>query len=526
MNTKVKYKNKTPSIVEINGRQYAVNLEWRSKQSSDDTPIKLTKNNIKEIRPSSDYDCFVGMPTLDESYIQVGYSNKELTPIKTHSLAMSLTGKTDKTELFVFKMDEDTSYILFYQNGIIDPDTDLIGKSDEIEEYAQQIIADNDLGKGSYHIFNGTVEESITEIEAFIIHKDKKIPVIRSISFSFKEVPKQFYVIGGALTIIVFAGVGYLQYSSYIEVKKEQEAQAERMEQIRKEREAKQSILEENAKKEFETLMELRDKKIESVFNDAIEHKPEPWNQYGEPRDFLEMCINNIRNSPVFRSTWKLRQASCDGDSVRTIYERNGVLNVSAFLANNPNASINPEGDIATISKQTLYQKKPIDEEIPQNVEESKDAKFNIIGFLQDRPDISYQFNSRSMSDNGQNISLGSDARNIQRRIFNMSPEDETTINMDQYETYVKKLENMPSEEEINNMGVEDLPMDKIMTLREAFREDWQQEFLILRSANSISWFSGLYTNIPGLRVNKVDLNILPNNSIEWVIESPFFYKQ
>jgi hypothetical protein len=526
MNTKVKYKNKTPSVVEINGRQYAINLEWRSKQSPDDTPIKLTKGNIKEIRPSADYDCYVGMPTLDESYIQVGFSNKELTPIKTHSLAMSLTGKAEKTELFVFKIDEDTSYILFYQNGIIDPGTDLLGKSDEIEEYAQEIIEDNDLGKGGYHIFNESVEESITQIESFVIQKDKKIPVIRSISFSFKEVPKQFYAIGGAVVVIAFAGAGYSQYSSYIEVKKEQEAQAQRMEDLRKEREVKQKILEENAKKEFEKLVALREAQIEKVFSTAMEHKPEPWNQYGEPKDFLEMCINNIRNSPVFRSTWKLRQASCDGDSVETIYERNGVLNVSAFLAINPSASVNPEGDIATISKQTLYQKKPIDEEIPQSLEESNDAKFNIIGFLQDRPDISYQFNRRPMSEDGQGVSLSRDARNIQRRIFNMSPEDESKLNMEQYDTFVEKLEHMPSEEEIKNMGVEDLPMDKIMKLREAFREDWQQEYLVLRSANSISWFSGLYTDIPGLRVSRVDLNILPNNSIEWVIESPFFYKQ
>lgn len=523
---KVQYQNKTPSIIEINGRQYAINLEWRSKQSPDDTPIKINKANIKEIRPSQDYNCYVGMSTLDESYIQVGFSDKQLTPIKTHSLAMSLTGKTDKTEIFVFKINEDQSYILFYQNGIIDPGTDLLGKSEDIEEYAKEIIDENDIGVNEVHLYNDSIDEAIKKIESILLIKDKKIPVIKSVNFSFKEVPKQVYLATGAVIFLSVGFFSYNEYSSYIEIKKEKEEQKERMEKLREEREKKEKVKEENAKKKVEELVKLKEQKVETIFKEAIKNKPEPWNKYGEPVDLLEMCINNIKNSPVFRSTWKLRQASCNGDKVETIYERNGVLNVSSFLDNNPNAKINPEGNIATISKQTLYKKKDIDENIPQSIDEYNDVKYKIIGFFQDRPDITYQFNQRPSNQAMSAGELSPKTRDIQRRLFNMSQENVEKINLEDYETYVEKLEVLPTKEEIENMNINDLPSDKIETLREQFRENWQQEYLVLRSANSISWFSGLYSDTPGLRVSRVDLNILPNNSIEWVIESPLYFKQ
>jgi hypothetical protein len=244
---------------------------------------------------------------------------------------------------------------------------------------------------------------------------------------------------------------------------------------------------------------------------------------------------------PLFRSTWRLQNASCDNREVRGIYRRGDIVNVDRFINENPMAILDIIGESATFVKRVNQDFNRSEDRIPETYPEYRNARYHLIGSLQNR-NVSYNlgtssFNVVPVSDEDEwiddgvdtdefNLNTGTSIFDQIRSSRNASNRNNRNVEAPRERTYRERYEAHIKEDEMSRLTVSDLPDEYINELNNIYAVDWATQQLTLSTQTTLDWFENIIPNINGLRVNEIRVDITQSSQIEWRLNGTFYYRE
>ena len=529
--------DKKAKTLKISDKDFVVNLEWRNKQTKLGNAPRITRNLARENAPDDIVDVFFPYIGMDKMYAQLGYGVNNNLPSKAKSLAVALLSARDGKWAGVFKISKDTSYLIFINDDLIDPDGDIIGESKYIEEKFKNICELNDLKAEQYFSYIEDEESGIEALEKLLDDANlKKVPSYKTIDLNIKQISPIFYTIP-VLIIAVFIGYGYMKYQDNIHQEKlKNEANQAKMRKFRQEENLRIQEENEEYRRLYNNLVEIKKEKFEEVYENAKKEKPKPWAEKSDPMDMFSFCSSELKKMPLFKSTWKLENASCNENNIIAVYQRDSIVNVDEFLSENPNARLDALGETATFIEDIKYEFNKAKDKIPENNIEYNRARYDLIGFLQNR-NVTYNLGSSSIditNIGGNGGNFNSTRSNIIERVrntINLSSSNSNSENIvnetnNTQDNFKEKYENHMKEDDIRNITVEDLPMEYLERLNTFFEVDWATEQLNISSHTTLDWFNQIIPSITGLRVDEVRVDVSSSSQIEWRMIGTFYYKE
>lgn len=547
--------NRDTSEIIIDDIPYAVNLEWRNKQTSSGVAPRITRKLAKENIPHEGIDIFFPFVGNDKMYAQIGYGNSENVSKKSRSLAASLLLSRGGKWVGLFKVDDEKDYLIFINDDLIDPDGDLLLDSSIAENVFKQICEDNELNQDQIIMEISDAESGINSLFDILSEVNaRKKPTYKNIDINLKMIHPSFYLIT-AIGIIALSGYGYYEYQEGVkQAEQEEERQRREIAEYREKELFSQKEEEDKYKKMFLELESKKNAKIKELSEEAKLKRPKPWIDHPNPLELFEYCMQELKSVPLFKSTWGLRSASCNSDNVRSMYIRGDVVSVNSFLSENPNAVVDMLGESATFVKENNQDFSKSQDNIPETPQEYRYARYTLIGVLQNR-NLSYNLGasayniepidgygmdmmSSGVDENTSNLGISGSsiidqirdaANNIGNRVnnrVNNSLNNEVGINSETNLTYKERYENHLTEEEINQMTIGDLPEENLIELNNLFQVDWQTQQLRLSTTSTLDWFKNVIPEINGLRINQINVNISSSSVVEWELIGTFYFKE
>ena len=528
--------DKKAKTLKVSDKDFVVNLEWRNKQTKLGNAPRINRNLARENAPDDIVDIFFPYVGMDKMYAQLGYGVNDNLPSKAKSLAVALLSAKDGKWAAVFKISEDTSYLIFINDDLIDPDGDIIGENKYIEEKFKKICEMNDLKSDQCFSYIEDEQNGLEALEKLLDDAHlKKVPSYKTIDLNVKQISPIFYTIP-ILIIALFIGYGYMKYQDNINQERlENEANQAEMRKFRQEENLR--IQKENEKYErlYKNLVEIKEEKIKEVYENAKKEKPKPWTEKSDPMALFSFCSSELKKMPLFKSTWKLESAICNENNIIAVYQRDNVVNVDMFLSENPDAKLDALGESATFIEDVKYEFDKAKDKIPEDNIEYNRARYDLIGFLQNR-NVTYNLGSSSIDITNINSNRGSSSTesNVVNKVSNLINLDNINLNsgnrIDEIsldkESFKQRYEKHMKEDDIKNITIEDLPMEYLERLNTFFAVDWATEQLNVSSHTTLDWFDKIIPSITGLRVDEIRVDVSSSSQIEWRMVGTFYYKE
>lgn len=532
----------TENII-LDDSNYVVNLEWRNKQTSSGTAPRITRSLAKENIPHDDIDIYFPYIGSDKMYAQIGYGINNNIPKGAKSLAISLLSAKEGKWIGLFKVNKKQSYLIFINDDLIDPDGDILIEHEIAEEKFKEICETNELTRDQIVMHIDNKKDGISGLLKILEEANsKKIPSYKTIEVNLKAIHPIFYLLPLGI-VLGGLGYGYIQYQANVE-RLEIEAQRQREEVQRfREQELLNSQNKENEYRELLSyLEEKKQERYEEIFENAKRQKPKPWFNEPNPYELFSFCLEELKKMPLFKSTWRLQNASCNRNEVRGIYRRGDVVNVDRFIEENPTAFLDIIGESATFRYPVVENFNRSDDRIPENFQEYRDSRYRLIGSLQNR-NVSYNLGGSSFAsmqiegtswDEDDGIQVDDyDLSSIGTSIFDQIRNSRATSNRNtrvqesvREKSYRERYEEHLKEDEIERLTLSDLPDHYIDQLNDIYEIDWATQHLTISTQNTLDWFGNVIPNIKGLRVNEIIVDIGQSSLIEWRLIGTFYYKE
>lgn len=243
------------------------------------------------------------------------------------SYQQSTTSMEENQWLVIEKLDEDKYWIVEIRDGIVIPESDIIGTLEDVQTQIEMAIEDNT----SFRVYTTSSEvkahvpSGITvqpyNAEALFDRVDKPG---RADLKTFSGVdPVLVGVVGG----IILVGAGYFGWSFYQEATKKEQA-ALQASQRAKEQAAKLKTEQEKYKQAVEkAILDALDKGVTAVTSSL---------QTPSPKDVVDSWVTLIENIPFDHSGWQTTDVSCSMETPqkpicevrlkRTVYGINRIL--------------------------------------------------------------------------------------------------------------------------------------------------------------------------------------------------------
>lgn len=542
--------DKIAKSISIDNNNYIVNLEWRNKQTSAGTAPRITRALAKENIPHDDIDIYFPYIGSDKMYAQIGYAIDNGFSDESKPLAASLLSARNGKWAGLFRINEKESYFIFINEDLIDPDSDILGDHDDIEIIFKQACEDNDLTKEQILIYIEDTDSGIEGLKEILSESNiKKIPRYKNININFKKVNPFFYAIPIISIILILSFFHYNEKQKEKRLALEAEKQREEM-RLRRLAEIDNSMSEEeDYKKRLEEIKFKKERRFEELFNIAKDQKPKPWVDYPQSNQLFSFCTNSLKRVPLFKSTWKLRNATCDRDSITSVYVRGSSVNVDRFIEENPNAILDSTGESATFITMVNEDFNNSYDKIPENFNDYKRSRYLLIGSMQNR-NVSFNIGASSFISTGSNIVsqddhnendeihdsgyvntsiLGQLRNNVNNFVDNSRSNfsNQNRSNDEKEElTYKEQYENHIKEEDIEALNISDLPDNYLMKLQNIYEVDWATQQISISTPTTLDWFSNIIPDVNGLRINEIRVELGGSSQIEWRLLGNFYYRE
>lgn len=538
--------NKETKEVLIEDIPYSVNLEWRNKQNASGVAPRITRKLAKDNIPHDNIDIYFPFVGSDKMYAQIGYGKSDNVSKKSKSLAASLLLSKGGKWVGLFKVNETQDYLIFINDDLIDPDGDILLDSDMAEEIFKEICQENELTKEQI-VMEISSPESGQEALSDILNEVsvRKRPTYRNIDIKFKMIHPIFYIVP-LLGLVAIGGYGYIEYKEGVrEAEIEAEKQRKQVAEYREKEILNKEKEEEEYKEKLSELKKKREEKINSLFNEARQQKEKPWQDEVNSVELFEYCIKELKDISLFKSTWRLRNASCNANNIESMYTRGDIVNVNNFLSENDNAIIDMIGESATFRENVDNVFSRSEDDIPNTPSEYKQARYSLIGSLQNR-NVTYNIGSSAFEtestsgdesvnyDNEMSSDMNISGESILDQIRNARGSDNVSNSNNNQNngfenndiTYKEQYENLLERKDVEEMTIEDIPDEKLAELENILQTDWQTQQVSISTTSTLDWFKNIIPLVKGLRIKQINVNISSSSQVEWELIGTFYFKE
>lgn len=531
-----KFSNKIAETLLVNDTIYAIGVEWSSFQDASESR-KERNSKLENKKPDGNYDLRTVFTTANSLYHIVGFSStdyilKGTKPLALMMLANIVQSIQDDNWIGIYKIGKGKYYVLFIQETTIHPDSDAVMSYEDAIAYKNEMEEMFSIKEQNIVIHTDKVDHAIDSIKNIITGDpatSKKVQGLKPYVFSIGEIHPAIY---GVVAVAVIGGAWY-SYSSYQANKIEEERIAqERREKLRSFKDNKMKSLEEKRESlilKIEDKRELIKKRYEEIYQGALTKKPEPWNMAMMPSDFFEACLPVMNGAPAIKSSWRLMSISCDANTVTSSYKIDGDVDVGKFFKLHPESTINHSGDVAMFTQKLQKFGEKANTGIPENKKEYEEAKYNFIGLFQYNKDITLT-NGSSSSNSHQYYNPHAqeveDYYNQQRSLRGKKEKSEEKALKDMETSELEDVYNdMLSDNEIQNLSVNDLPIEYKLKLNDFYKKDWLIENSTIKSLTPISQMGESLDDIKGLRVENIGATVSEEKAVTWNVGTSLYVR-
>lgn len=379
--------------IEIDNKEYLVELEWRPLEASGKSALKKAKETARALSKAEDGNDYKYAYIVESSGAAVaGYvENKSKDLPAAAYLAQANKEYNEKhvassganMDWVIVEPVDDRYWLCAIKDGAPLPGLDIMGTYEEISEAIDDLI---ELETFLFYTSSDDIFKNIKDIPGAGVEEKSFSEIIEDIKLKggFKKVKGPNYVLIFSLLIIaIIAAVSYFLYASYkqAQLEEQQRLAAERArQQAQQRKETKLQAVENYKTVVREGFKNLNDKALSDSMS-------------GSNKQILSYWANIIGNTPTNHNGWELSGIECDLDYCTVNLSRTDLTN---------NRLLKEMVDDITINGQSAFYRIEVPDAdqtfiSPDNVATDDDFLYNYIS----------DFQNLSLSDSGIEYNIG-----------------------------------------------------------------------------------------------------------------------